>query len=198
MSTEVTAPVASAASLRSRFQTGIACIAQLAVGTTDPHRAGRILGMLTAFSASIAGVVALALSAVSGWLASFVLKAPGLGSALAMGSGVLGRSAGSASSRWLPVPTWHPADVGGSRRRDARGRNPRGQRPPGFIGLLVPKLGGVLLMGLVADGGCRARQEIGSLPARSQPEPSSPPSVRLTFGDRLAGEELFVVKSQNP
>jgi O-antigen/teichoic acid export membrane protein len=143
MSTELTAPVASAASLRSRFQTGVAyntigavfnqgstfavsiivanllgrqvfgqyamiqstlatlaLIAQLAAGytatkyvaefrSTDPQRAGRILGMLTAFSASVAGIVALALLAVSGWLAGSVLKAPGLGSALAIGSAVL-------------------------------------------------------------------------------------------------------------
>src|SRR5260370_28006853 len=111
MSTDVTTPVASAASLQLRFQTGIvyntigavfnqgstfgfniivanllgrqvfgeyamiqstlatlALIAQLAVGytatkyiaefrSTDPQRAGRILGMMTAFSASIAGIV---------------------------------------------------------------------------------------------------------------------------------------------
>jgi len=143
MSTDATTSVVPAASLRSRFQTGIAynaigaafnqgstfavniivanllgrqvfgeyamiqstlvtlaLIAQLAAGytatkyvaefrSTDPQRAGRILGMLTVFSATVAGIAALALFAVSGWLAGSVLKAPALGTALAIGSGVL-------------------------------------------------------------------------------------------------------------
>jgi O-antigen/teichoic acid export membrane protein len=143
MSTELTAPLGSAASLRSRFQTGVAyntigavfnqgstfavnvivanllgrqvfgeyamiqstlatlaLIAQLAAGytatkyvaefrSTDPQRAGRILGMLAVLSASVAGIAALALVAVSGWLAGSVLKAPALGSALTIGSAVL-------------------------------------------------------------------------------------------------------------
>ena len=78
----------------------LALIAQFAAGytatkyvaefrSTNPQRAGRIIGMLFAFSASLAGIAALALFAISGWLAGSVLKAPGIGSALAIGSGVL-------------------------------------------------------------------------------------------------------------
>jgi len=143
MSTDAITSVIPAASLRSRFQTGItyntigaafnqgstfafniivanllgrqvfgeyamiqstlatlALIAQLAAGctatkyvaefrSTDPQRAGRILGVLTAFSASVAGITLLALLAISGWLAGSVLKAPALGSALAIGSASL-------------------------------------------------------------------------------------------------------------
>jgi len=78
----------------------MALISQLAAGytatkyvaefrSTDPRRAGGILGMLMVFSASVAGIVALTLLVISGWLAGSVLKAPGLGTALALGSGVL-------------------------------------------------------------------------------------------------------------
>jgi O-antigen/teichoic acid export membrane protein len=78
----------------------LSLVAQLAVGytatkyvaefrSTDPQRAGRILGMLMVFSATVAGVAALALLGLSGWLAESMLKAPSLGPVLAVGSGVL-------------------------------------------------------------------------------------------------------------
>ncbi len=78
----------------------MALISQLAAGytatkyvaefrSTDPRRAGGILGMLMVFSAGVAGIVGLTLLVISGWLAGSVLKAPGLGTALAIGSGVL-------------------------------------------------------------------------------------------------------------
>ena len=78
----------------------LALLAQLALGytatkyvaefrSTDPQRAGRILGMLMVLSASVAAVAALALLCLSGWLADSILKAHALGPVLAIGSGVL-------------------------------------------------------------------------------------------------------------
>ena len=78
----------------------LALISQLAAGYTatkyvaefrskDPERTGGILGMLVVFSASAAVIVSLILLIASGWLAGSVLKAPALGTALTIGSGVL-------------------------------------------------------------------------------------------------------------
>jgi hypothetical protein len=58
-------------------------------GSKDPQRAGGILGTLMAFSASIVGIVSLTQLIISGWLAGSVLKAPGLGTAPAIGWGLL-------------------------------------------------------------------------------------------------------------
>ena len=57
--------------------------------STDRDRAGRILTLLSAFSAILAGIATLALLFLAPWLAGYVLKAPGLGPVLATGSAVL-------------------------------------------------------------------------------------------------------------
>jgi FkbM family methyltransferase len=57
--------------------------------SSDRERAGRILGMLCAFSIMLAGIASLTLLLLSPWLAMSVLKAPALGPTLAIGSAVL-------------------------------------------------------------------------------------------------------------
>jgi O-antigen/teichoic acid export membrane protein len=57
--------------------------------STERERAGRILGMLYAFSIILAGIGSIALLVLSPWLAVSVLKAPSLAPVLAMGSAVL-------------------------------------------------------------------------------------------------------------
>jgi len=143
MSTEAVAAQGPRASLRSRFQTGVAyytigaifnqgstfalniivanllgrdvfgeyaiiqstlstlaVVAGLGVGytatkyvaefrSTDPQRAGRIIGMLMVLTSTVAAVAALALLSLSGWVATAILDAPALAPVLAIGSGVL-------------------------------------------------------------------------------------------------------------
>jgi len=57
--------------------------------STDRERTGRILGMLCGFSTILAGIASLTLLFLSRWLAVSVLKAPTLGTTLAIGSAVL-------------------------------------------------------------------------------------------------------------
>jgi O-antigen/teichoic acid export membrane protein len=57
--------------------------------STDPERAGRILGMLLVFSTSLAALVSLSLLAFSGWLAVAIFKAPELRRPLAIAAAVL-------------------------------------------------------------------------------------------------------------
>jgi O-antigen/teichoic acid export membrane protein len=78
----------------------LASLSQLAAGYTaakyiaeyrsvDPERAGRIMGLCTLVSASMAGVGTLLLVTIAPWIAGTVLKAPHLGIALIIGSGFL-------------------------------------------------------------------------------------------------------------
>ena len=78
----------------------LALVAQMSAGftatkfvaefrSTNPRRAGAILGMLAIFSACTAGIGALFLLLISGWLSGRILKAPELAVPLAIGSLVL-------------------------------------------------------------------------------------------------------------
>ena len=78
----------------------VATLSQLATGYTaskyiaeyrssDPERAGRIMGLCALVSALMAGVGAFLLIAIAPWLAEAVLKAPHLAFALMIGSGFL-------------------------------------------------------------------------------------------------------------
>jgi O-antigen/teichoic acid export membrane protein len=78
----------------------VAILSQLATGYTaskyiaeyrssDPERAGRIMGMCALVSVLMAGVGALLLIAMAPWLAGTMLKAPHLAFALMIGSGFL-------------------------------------------------------------------------------------------------------------
>lgn len=78
----------------------VATLSQLATGYTaskyiaeyrssDPERAGRIMGLCALVSALMAGVGAFLLIAMAPWLAGTMLKAPHLALALMMGSGFL-------------------------------------------------------------------------------------------------------------
>jgi O-antigen/teichoic acid export membrane protein len=77
-----------------------ATLSQLATGATaakyiaeyrssDPGRAGRIMGMCTLVSVAMAGVGVIFFVSISPWLAGSMLKAPNLSSALMIGSGFL-------------------------------------------------------------------------------------------------------------
>jgi len=78
----------------------VAALSQLATGYTaskyiaeyrssDPEKAGRIMGLCAIVSAVMAGVGMIALIAMSPWLADRMLKAPHLATALMAGSGYL-------------------------------------------------------------------------------------------------------------
>lgn len=78
----------------------VATLSQLATGYTaakyiaeyrssDPERAGRIMGLCALVSAVMAGVGAFLLIAIAPWLADAMLKAPRLAFALMVGSGFL-------------------------------------------------------------------------------------------------------------
>ncbi|MFH1931812.1 MAG: oligosaccharide flippase family protein [Pseudomonadota bacterium] len=78
----------------------VAVLSQLATGYTalkyiaefrssDPERAGRIMGLCALVSALMAGVGTLLLIAMAPWLAGVILKAPHLAVALMIGSGFL-------------------------------------------------------------------------------------------------------------
>jgi O-antigen/teichoic acid export membrane protein len=78
----------------------VAVLSQLATGYTalkyiaefrssDPERAGRIMGLCTLVSVLMAGVGTLLLIAMAPWLAGVILKAPHLAIALMIGSGFL-------------------------------------------------------------------------------------------------------------
>lgn len=78
----------------------VATLSQLATGYTaskyiaeyrssDPERAGRIMGVCALVSALMAGVGAFLLVAIAPWLADTVLKAPHIAVAIMMGSGFL-------------------------------------------------------------------------------------------------------------
>jgi len=78
----------------------VAALSQLATGYTaskyiaeyrssDPDRAGRIMGLCALVSAVMAGVGAVLLIAIAPWLASSMLKAPHLAFALMIGSGFI-------------------------------------------------------------------------------------------------------------
>ncbi len=78
----------------------VAALSQLATGYTaskyiaeyrssDPEKAGRIMGLCALVSALMAGVGTIALIAIAPWLADAVLKAPHLSFALMLGSGFL-------------------------------------------------------------------------------------------------------------
>ena len=78
----------------------VAVLSQLATGYTalkyiaefrssDPERAGRIMGLCALVSALMAGVGTLLLIAMAPWLAGVILKAPHLANALMIGSGFL-------------------------------------------------------------------------------------------------------------
>lgn len=78
----------------------VAVLSQLAIGYTaakyiaeyrssDPERAGRIMGLCALISAVMAGVGAFLLIAIAPWLAGAMLKAPHLTAALMIGSGFL-------------------------------------------------------------------------------------------------------------
>lgn len=78
----------------------VAALSQLATGYTaskyiaeyrssDPERAGRIMGLCALVSAVMAGVGAFLLIAIAPWLADAMLKAPHLAFALMIGSGFL-------------------------------------------------------------------------------------------------------------
>ena len=75
-------------------------LAQLAMGYTatkyiaefrssDPERAGRIMGLCVTISALMAGAGTILLIAIAPWLAGTILKAPHLAIALMIGSGFL-------------------------------------------------------------------------------------------------------------
>jgi O-antigen/teichoic acid export membrane protein len=57
--------------------------------STDPERAGRIMGLCALVSALMAGVGAILLLAMAPWLAGTMLKAPHLAISLMIGSGFL-------------------------------------------------------------------------------------------------------------
>lgn len=79
----------TAASL-SQFATGYTATKYIAeYRTSDPQRAGRIMGMCTLVSALMAGVGVFLLFAMAPWLAESMLKAPHLAVALMIGSGFL-------------------------------------------------------------------------------------------------------------
>ena len=78
----------------------VAALSQLAIGYTaakyiaeyrssDPERAGRIMGLCAIVSAVMAGVGAFLLIVIAPWLAGAMLKAPHLAVALMIGSGFL-------------------------------------------------------------------------------------------------------------
>jgi O-antigen/teichoic acid export membrane protein len=78
----------------------VAALSQVATGSTaakyiaeyrssDPGRAGGIMGLCALVSAVMAGIGTFALIAIAPWLAGAILKAPHLASALMMGSGFL-------------------------------------------------------------------------------------------------------------
>lgn len=57
--------------------------------STDPARAGRILGTLFLFSVCLAGIAAIALFSFGPWLSRSALRAPEIGPALAIGAWVV-------------------------------------------------------------------------------------------------------------